>query len=220
MNILNTEVRPGNTPGKTFFWVISACLILVIVITLVIVFRVRKAGVEARRQAELGQNAATVNVVTYTLGPRVIRDRINLPGTIQPWVRLDVVSQVAGEVLEKKAVQQGIMEILREVNKRLPLKASYLCSLITRADIVIVGTFMVAWAVKAAEQHGLTSGEATAKGAIPMIVMGVFSMVVMPVVGILIDRWGRIPTILLCLFSGGASGGTGCPGDVRPNPGT
>ena len=36
-----------------------------------------------------------------------------------------------------------------------------------------------------------------------MIVMGVFSLIAMPVIGILIDKWGRIPTILLSLFLGG-----------------
>ena len=36
-----------------------------------------------------------------------------------------------------------------------------------------------------------------------MIVMGVFSIIVMPVVGILVDKWGRIPTIILALFLGG-----------------
>jgi MFS family permease len=141
--------------------------------------------------APIGKNAG-IAVVFY------ISTAIALAGVIFTAIG------VRDRLPEKKAMKQGIVEILKEVNKRLPLKASYLCSLITRADIVIVGTFLVTWAVKAADQHGLTSGEATAKGAIPMIVMGVFSMIVMPVVGILVDKWGRIPTLLLCLFSGGA----------------
>ena len=36
-----------------------------------------------------------------------------------------------------------------------------------------------------------------------MIVMGVFTMMCMPVIGILIDKWGRVPTILLSTFLGG-----------------
>lgn len=104
---------------------------------------------------------------------------------------------------EKKAEKKGMMEILRVVNKSLPLKASYLCTLITRADIVLIATFLVSWAVKLADQYNLTSEEATLKGAIPMIVMGVFAMLAMPVIGILTDKWGRVPTIILSLLLGG-----------------
>jgi len=116
---------------------------------------------------------------------------------------------------EKKAKKKGIMEILKVVNRRLPLKASYLVTLITRADIVIIATFLVSWAVKLADQYNMTSEAATLKGSIPMIVMGVFSMICMPVIGILIDKWGRIPTIILSLLLGGV--GLILMG-VSPNP--
>jgi MFS family permease len=104
---------------------------------------------------------------------------------------------------EKKPEKKSLMEVLKVANARLPLKASYLCSLITRADIVVIATFLVSWAVKSADQYNLTSEAATLRGSIPMIVMGVFSMIIMPVVGILIDKWGRMPTITLSLFLGG-----------------
>ena len=104
---------------------------------------------------------------------------------------------------EKKAEKKGMVEILKLVNQKLPLKASYLVSLICRADIVIIATFLVSWAVKLADQYNMTSETATLKGSIPMIVMGVFSMIAMPIIGILIDKWGRVPTILLSLFLGG-----------------
>jgi MFS family permease len=41
------------------------------------------------------------------------------------------------------------------------------------------------------------------KSSIPMIIMGVFSLLAFPVIGILIDKWGRVQTILLALFAGG-----------------
>ena len=104
---------------------------------------------------------------------------------------------------EKKAEKKSIVEILKVVNKSLPLKATYLITLITRADIVIIATFLVSWAVKLADQYNMTSEAATLRGSIPMIVMGVFSMMAMPVIGILIDKWGRVPTIVLSLLLGG-----------------
>jgi len=47
-----------------------------------------------------------VNVVTMELKPRTIRDRINLPGIIEPWIKLDVLTEVRGEV-KKKVVKEG-----------------------------------------------------------------------------------------------------------------
>ena len=54
-----------------------------------------------------------------------------------------------------------MMEVLKVVNKKLPLKASYLVSLICRADAVIIATFLVSWAVKLADQYNMTSETAT-----------------------------------------------------------
>lgn len=104
---------------------------------------------------------------------------------------------------ERKKEKRSIIKTLKVVNKSLPLKATYLCSLITRADIIIIATYLIAWAVKSADKFNMTSDAATQRGAIPMIVMGVFSFVAMPVIGILLDKWGRIPTIILSLFAGG-----------------
>ena len=117
---------------------------------------------------------------------------------------------------KKKAEKKGIMEVLKVVNKRISLKASYLCTLITRADMVIIATFLVSWAVKLADQYDLTSGEATLKGAIPMIVMGVFSMICMPVIGILIDKVGDAFPLFFspCLWAVWVSSSWG----VSPNP--
>ena len=140
--------------------------------------------------APIGKNAG-VEVVFY------ITAAIALAGVVFTVIGLK------DRVPEKKAKKKGMVEILKVVNKKLPLKATYLVSLICRADIVIIATFLVSWAVKLADQYNMTSETATLRGSIPMIVMGLFSLVAMPVIGILIDKWGRIPTILLSLFLGG-----------------
>jgi MFS family permease len=104
---------------------------------------------------------------------------------------------------ETKAKKKGLKEIFPVVKKSLPLKASYICCLITRADIVVIATYLVSWAVKSADSYNITSEVATQKGAIPMIVMGLVSFIAFPVIGILLDKWGRVPTIILCLIVGG-----------------
>jgi MFS family permease len=42
---------------------------------------------------------------------------------------------------------------------------------------------------------------ATLRASIPMMIMGFISLAAFPVLGIMLDRWGRVPTIILALFS-------------------
>jgi len=104
---------------------------------------------------------------------------------------------------EKKKEKKGLREIFEIVNKSSALKASYLCALITRADIIVVATFLVSWAVKVGDSYGLTSEAATQKVAFPMMAMSFATFFAFPVMGILLDKWGRMPTIILALICGG-----------------
>ena len=122
---------------------------------------------------------------------------MGVAGAVTTWVFL---KDRMPEVKQKKT---GLKELIPIVTKSLPLKASYLCSLITRADIVVLSAFLVTWGVKYGQQIQMASKDATMKASIPMIVMGVFSLLAFPVVGILIDKWGRVQTIILALFAGG-----------------
>ncbi len=75
-----------------------------------------RAGIEKQIgliQAEMAQNPEKsltnqpeVNVVTMNLLPRMIRDRINLPGIIEPWIQLVILTEVKGKVV-KKYVKEG-----------------------------------------------------------------------------------------------------------------
>jgi len=122
---------------------------------------------------------------------------LSLVGAVSTWVFLK------DRMPEVKQAKTGLKEIIPIVTKSLPLKASYLCALITRADIVVLAAFLVTWGVKYGQQIQMASKDATMKSSIPMIVMGVFSLLAFPVIGILIDKWGRVQTILLALFTGG-----------------
>ena len=102
---------------------------------------------------------------------------------------------------EAKREKTGLMQIIPVVRKSLPLKATYWCSLITRADIVVLATFLVTWGVKYGELIGMEAKKATLRASIPMMIMGVVSLISFPILGILLDKWGRVPTIILALFS-------------------
>lgn len=99
----------------------------------------------------------------------------------------------------------GLVKIIPIVRKSLPLKVSYWCTLVTRADIVVLATFVMTWGVKHGKEIGLASQEATFKASLPMMVMSVAALVSFPVSGILVDKWGRVPTIILALISGAAA---------------
>jgi MFS family permease len=104
---------------------------------------------------------------------------------------------------EKSTDQKSLREIIGIVWKSPTLKASYCCSLITRADIVVASTFITTWGVMISGDYGLTSDQATARAAMPMVVLSLVSFLSFPVIGVLLDRWGRIQTIIMSLALGG-----------------
>lgn len=59
-----------------------------------------------------------VNVVALTLVPRPIRDRINLPGIVEPWVKFNIVAEVRGEVVEKR-LEKGTTVTAGDIIARL-----------------------------------------------------------------------------------------------------
>jgi len=115
--------------------------------------------------------------------------------------RLGLVDRMPGE----KAKKLGVKEIYRVVSESLPLKASYLTTLSVRSDVLVLGTFLMVWAVYASEKFGLRSVEATARVGIVMAVMSVAGILFPPVVGVLLDRVGRVPVLII----GALAAGTG-----------
>jgi MFS family permease len=67
----------------------------------------------------------------------------------------------------------------------------------------ITSLFLIVWAVQAGEKLQMTSEAATQAGAKPMIVMSIAAFFAMPLMGLMLDRWGRIQTIILTLLMGG-----------------
>ena len=99
--------------------------------------------------------------------------------------------------------KKSILDIMKLVVKSPSLKASYLCSLISRPDMSITSLFVIVWAVQAGAQLQMSSETATQAGAKPMIVMSIAAFIAMPLVGMMLDRWGRIQTVILTLLMGG-----------------
>jgi len=98
----------------------------------------KKAALEAQKAAQIKKEKPKTNVITLKLKPELIQDRINFPGVVKAWVRLDVLSEVQGRMI-KLAVREGDTvskgQLLAKVDPRdyknalLSIKASYKAAL-------------------------------------------------------------------------------------------
>ncbi|HUT83483.1 MAG TPA: MFS transporter [Thermodesulfobacteriota bacterium] len=104
---------------------------------------------------------------------------------------------------KEKAKRLGIKEIYRVVSKSVALRVSYVATLIARADIVVLSVFLIVWMVYVAEKFGMDPVKATARGGITLLVMSLACLISYPIIGILLDRWGRIQIVLLGLLMSG-----------------
>jgi len=103
----------------------------------------------------------------------------------------------------QQADKKSFREVCGVVIKSPSIKASCLCSLISRADIAVMATFIIAWSVLQADRLGITSEAATKKGAVPMIIMSVVTFIAFPIIAIMLNKLGRLTTIILTLLCGG-----------------
>jgi MFS family permease len=104
---------------------------------------------------------------------------------------------------KEKPQRLGIGEIFKVVSKDLALKVSYVAAFVTRPDPLIKATFVILWMVYAAGKFGISPVKATARGGIVMMIGGLFSFAAFPIIGVLLDRWGRIPVLVSGLIIAG-----------------
>jgi membrane fusion protein (multidrug efflux system) len=88
---------------------------------------------EEKRNAVLPERPA-VNVVEQELVPGIMRDRINLPGMVESWEKLDILAEVRGQIKEVLVeegshVKQGDVIVRLDTgdyeNRRNSIKAAY-----------------------------------------------------------------------------------------------
>jgi multidrug efflux pump subunit AcrA (membrane-fusion protein) len=104
----------------------------------------QKAGRVALDQATATRAAApSVGVVTLTLEPRTVRDRITLPAEIEAWESLDVKAEVSGTVQEVLApegtrVEAGLHQTSPAGRISAEMPASYSYELHTISDMIVL----------------------------------------------------------------------------------
>jgi len=112
-----------------FLWNNIPRFVLILMIGLIIilagVIKKESASIATEKASAIKQEKPLVNVVTLVLSPTSIRDRINLPGSFEPWTSLQLLAKNRGtvtEVLIKKGdhVKQGdIMAKIEEDDYRI-----------------------------------------------------------------------------------------------------
>lgn len=111
-NALN-KPKPPNTPrGRFVFFIWNNLPRFVLLAMIILIFilmgaiRDKSTIIAANKAAEGGREKPPVNVVTLTLSPTTITDRINLPGVVEPWTRLSLMAKLNGSIT-KVLVKEG-----------------------------------------------------------------------------------------------------------------
>lgn len=93
------------TRNRRLFPVLVILCLIVLVGILFIRIHSKAEIIKSQNLANMNREKPVPNVITLTLMPSVIRDRIDLPGVTAPWVALQMVVEVAGKVTHKAVVE-------------------------------------------------------------------------------------------------------------------
>ncbi len=127
--------KPPNTPrGRIVFFIWNNLPRFVLLAMIILIFilmgaiRDKSTLIAANKAAEGSREKPPVNVVTLTLSPTTITDRINLPGVVEPWTRLSLMAKLNGsitKVLAKEGdhVKKGdIIALIEDDDFRIALE--------------------------------------------------------------------------------------------------
>ena len=105
------EIEPQTRRGRIVKMIWNALPLLflmvtvVIIITLFSVINTKKARLAEAQAKALAHERPPTNVVLMDVQPTTIRDRINLPGAIEPWTDLELLAKINGEVIEVPVIE-------------------------------------------------------------------------------------------------------------------
>lgn len=89
--------------NKPRFFLLS---LVVLIVLLMSVIGLKKDHLEQEKQAAHVDEKKLVNAVLLNIQPRPVEDAMNLPGTIEPWTRLQLMAKISGSIIEVK-VREG-----------------------------------------------------------------------------------------------------------------
>lgn len=99
-----TQAQNGRSEILKRVWgSLPGLLLLVTIVLIVGLFMVigdRKDQLEEERAHTLATEKPAINVIVMKMRPGLIRDRINLPGIIEPWERLELLAKIDGAIVD------------------------------------------------------------------------------------------------------------------------
>lgn len=102
----NVDAKPSSSRAKIvhFIWrnlprfTMLALLLLIFILSGAI--SSKKEALEQDKAATTGPQKPLINTVTLKVVPSLMRDKINLPGQIEPWTSLNLMAKVRGSITE------------------------------------------------------------------------------------------------------------------------
>ncbi|HDH05016.1 MAG TPA: efflux RND transporter periplasmic adaptor subunit [Nitrospirae bacterium] len=100
------HITPGSSRDKLFrrIWGMLPSLFLLLLIVIIAALfadiKSESERIKAEKLASLHKERPPVNVVVLNMSPLPIRDRIDLPAQVEPWIELRVLAEVPGKVLK------------------------------------------------------------------------------------------------------------------------
>ena len=95
-----------------FVWSTIPWLMVALIVAFLVIMGIRikekKADLEEEKKAAIKQEVPAVRIITLTLAPRRLVDKINLPAQIDPYEEVWVKAEVPGQVIEV-LVKEGQM---------------------------------------------------------------------------------------------------------------
>jgi membrane fusion protein (multidrug efflux system) len=85
---------------------ISLVILLVVIATLAVRCQDEKERLDEAKKREARRERPPVNVVVLDVKPRTVRDKLELPAVVEPWVELELLAEVHGKVI-RVAVDEG-----------------------------------------------------------------------------------------------------------------
>lgn len=105
---LQFEPAPEDPAGNrwaAFFIRALLGFVILMIVALFFLGKQKKEELEAARAGAVAVERPPVNVVVMELKPGLIRDRLNLPAMVEPWVDLHLLAKIGGEVVEVLATE-------------------------------------------------------------------------------------------------------------------
>jgi membrane fusion protein (multidrug efflux system) len=141
-----TVVPPSSFKGRFIFiawknlprFVLAGMIVLVI--ALMGVVNDKKEQLEKAKKAAHAEHKKLVNSILLDLKPRPIEDAMNLPGTIEPWIRLELMAKISGSITEVR-VKEGdevktgqVLALMEPDDYRIALDAARAAHTLAKAD--------------------------------------------------------------------------------------